>query len=31
MASNAADYMTGQTVVVDGGYLAGGSWLRDDE
>lgn len=31
MAAPASDYMTGQLISVDGGFLAGGSWLRDDE
>jgi NAD(P)-dependent dehydrogenase (short-subunit alcohol dehydrogenase family) len=26
MASSASDFMTGQSVVVDGGFVAGGSW-----
>ena len=31
LASAASSYLTGQIINVDGGYLAGGSWLREDE
>ncbi|MCA1595782.1 MAG: SDR family oxidoreductase [Chloroflexi bacterium] len=31
MASAASDYLTGQLISVDGGFLAGGSWLKEDE
>lgn len=31
LASNGSSYLTGQLINVDGGYLAGGSWLKENE
>lgn len=31
LAGEGSSYITGQIINVDGGYLAGGSWLRDGE
>jgi NAD(P)-dependent dehydrogenase (short-subunit alcohol dehydrogenase family) len=30
LASHASDYITGQSFIIDGGFSAGGSWLRDN-
>ena len=30
LSSAASDFVTGQVVAVDGGFLAGGSWLQDE-
>lgn len=30
LASHGSDYVTGQNFIIDGGFEAGGSWLRDD-
>lgn len=30
LATSAGDFITGQTLAVDGGYLAGGSWTPDE-
>ncbi|MEW5958689.1 MAG: SDR family oxidoreductase [Chloroflexota bacterium] len=31
LASEASSYITGQDIIIDGGFLAGGSWARDEE
>jgi NAD(P)-dependent dehydrogenase (short-subunit alcohol dehydrogenase family) len=30
LASHGSDYITGQNIVIDGGFMAGGSWTRDE-
>jgi 2-deoxy-D-gluconate 3-dehydrogenase len=31
LASHASDYITGQCFTIDGGFTAGGSWMRDEQ
>jgi 2-deoxy-D-gluconate 3-dehydrogenase len=31
LASSASDYITGSSILVDGGFLAGGSWEEDEQ
>ena len=31
LASPASNYITGESIIIDGGFSAGGSWFRDEE
>jgi NAD(P)-dependent dehydrogenase (short-subunit alcohol dehydrogenase family) len=31
LASDAGSFLTGQTIIVDGGFFAGGRWFTPDE